>query len=132
MVGRSGGRATQASGQFVEFMVSTEDLKIAEIAQACGAKVPFLCSVKNVDHYATTVHMLHAVLAQYSKVGRYFNLAFCLYPTAALAWPKDLSNGRAALEAGDFHAFMPVAEFDNAIWRSLRRDKDGRISMNFS
>ena len=31
-------RVAQASGQFVETMVSTEDLKIAEIAQACGAK----------------------------------------------------------------------------------------------
>ena len=54
-------RVAQASGQFVETMVSTEDLKIAEIAQACGAKVPFLCSAKNVDHYATTVHVLYAV-----------------------------------------------------------------------
>ena len=124
-------RAAQASGQFDEIMVSTEDPEIADIAKSCGAKVPFLRSVENADHHATTVHVLYEVLAQYSKDGRCFDLACCLYPTAAFVRGKDLSDGRAALVAGDFDVFMPLAEFDNTIWRSLRRDRDGKISINF-
>lgn len=124
-------RAAHASGQFDEIMVSTEDPDIAKIAEACGAKVPFLRSVKNADHHATTVHVLCEVLAQYCDAGRSFDLACCLYPTAAFVRAEDLSNGRAALEAGGFDVFMPVAEFDNSIWRSLRRGLDGTISMNF-
>ena len=76
-------------------------------------KCRFCAELKYADHPATTVQVRYAVLAQYRKVGRYFDLACCLYPTAALVRPKDLSDGRAALEAGDFDAFMPVAEFDS-------------------
>ena len=35
-------RAPQTSRQFDEIMVRTEDLEIAEIAELCSAKVPFL------------------------------------------------------------------------------------------
>ena len=35
-------RAQQTSRQFDEIMVRTEDLEIAEIAELCSAKVPFL------------------------------------------------------------------------------------------
>lgn len=125
-------RAAQASRQFDEIMVNTEDLEIAKIAESCGAKVPFLRSVENAGHHATTVHVLYGVLAQYRKAGRRFDLACCLYPTAAFVRPKDFSDGRPALVAGDFDVFMPVAEFDSTVWRSLRRDRDGKISPNFS
>ena len=27
---------------------------------------------------------------------------------------------------------MPVAEFDSTVWQSLRKDRDGKISPNFS
>ena len=96
-------------------MVRTEDLEIAEIAESCSAKVPFLRLVEIAGHHATTVQVLYKVLAQYRKAGRCFDLACCLYPTAAFVRPKDLSDGRAALVAGDFDVSMPVSEFDSAV-----------------
>mgnify|MGYP001482050811 CR=1 FL=1 len=113
-------------------MVGTEDLEIAEIAESCSLKVPFLRWVEIAGHHATTVQVLYEVLAQYRTAGRCFDLACCLYPTAAFVRPKDLSDGRAALVAGDFDVFMPVAEFDSSVWQSLRRDRGGKISPNFS
>ena len=108
-------RAAHASRQFDEIMVSTEDQEIAEIAESCGAKVPFLRSVEHAGQQAITVHVPYEVLAQYRKAGRCFDLACCLYPTAAFVRPKDLSDGRAALVAGDFDVSMPVAEFDSTV-----------------
>ena len=93
-------RAPQTSRQFDEIMVRTEDLEIAEIAELCSAKVPFLRWVEIAGHHATTLQVPYKVLAQYRKAGRCFDLACCLYPTAAFVRPKDLSYGRAALVAG--------------------------------
>ena len=93
-------RAPQTSRQFDEIMVRTEDLEFAEIAEPCSAKVPFLAELK----LRVTLQQLWSyvinVLAQYRKAGRCFDLACCLYPTAAFVRPKDLSDGRAALVAG--------------------------------
>jgi N-acylneuraminate cytidylyltransferase len=91
-----------------------------------------LRSVENAGHHATTVQVRYKVLAQYRKAGRCFDLACCLYPTAAFVRPKDLSDGRAALMAGTLMCFMPVAEFDSTVWQSLRKDREGKISPNFS
>ena len=113
-------------------MVGTEDLEIAEIAESCSLKVPFLRWVEIAGHHATTVQVLYEVLAQYRTAGRCFDLACCLYPAAAFVRPKDLSDGRAALAAGDFDVFMPFAEFNSSVWQSLRRDSGGKISPNFS
>ena len=56
--------------------------------------------VEIAGHPATTVQVRYKVLVQYRKVGRCFDLACCLYPTAAFVRPKDLSDGHAALVAG--------------------------------
>ena len=34
--------------------------------------------------------------------------------------------------AGTLMCFMLVAEFDSTVWQSLRKDRDGKISPNFS
>ena len=52
---------------FDEIMVSTDDKEIADFAVSCGAKVPFLRSVKNADDYSTTADVLIEVLNEYKK-----------------------------------------------------------------
>ena len=74
--------AALSSDIFDEVMVSTEDTEIAGIAAQYGAKVPFLRSAGTADDYATTADVLMEVLTQYRAVGREFQFACCIYPTA--------------------------------------------------
>lgn len=123
--------AALASGAFDTVMVSTDDAEIAEAARAFGAEVPFLRSAAAADDHATTSQVLLEVLDQYAKVGVQFDLACCLYPTAPFVRPRDLSDGRAQLLGSGFDVIMPVAAFSYPIWRSLQREDDGCIALNF-
>jgi N-acylneuraminate cytidylyltransferase len=123
--------AARASGVFSTVMVSTDDSEIADVARAAGADIPFLRSSVTSGDHATTSDVLAEVLARYAEGGRRFDLGCCLYPTAPFVTAADIVNGRARLLAGHFDVVMPVAAFSYPIWRSLRRDGDGRIALNF-
>lgn len=123
--------AALASGAFDSVMVSTDDEEIAAIARALGAEVPFLRSPAAADDHATTSDVLLEVLEQYAETGVQFELACCLYPTAPFVRSADLINGRAQLLESRFDVIMPVAAFSYPVWRSLQRDDDGCIALNF-
>lgn len=120
-----------ASGLFEEVMVSTEDEEIAELARQAGASVPFLRSERAASDHATTADVLNEVLDRYEAVGRTFELACCIYPTAPFATAEDLRSGHDRLVSGEFDAILPVAVFAYPIWRSLKREEDGRVEMHF-
>ena len=61
--------AALESGIFDTVMVSTDDGRIAEIAQKYGANVPFFRSQETSGDYATTNDVLLEVLAEYEKRG---------------------------------------------------------------
>jgi N-acylneuraminate cytidylyltransferase len=124
-------QAALQSQVFQQVMVSTEDAEIAQIARACGAEVPFLRSAAAADDQATTAEALWEVLQRYADQGEHFDLACCLYPTAPFVRPEDLIQGRDQLLAGPHSVVMPVTPFSYPIWRSLRREENGRVELNF-
>lgn len=123
--------AALACGKFDTVMVSTDDPEIAEVARSLGAEVPFLRSSAASDDYATTSQVLLEVLDQYAQTGVHFDLACCLYPTAPFVLPEDLVEGCEQLLGSGFDVIMPVAAFSYPIWRSLQRESDGRVDLNF-
>lgn len=123
--------AALASGLFAEVMVSTDDAEIAEIAAQHGAAVPFWRSAATSDDHATTTDVLREVLDQYRSLGRGFETACCLYPTAPFITAADLIEGHAILERKQRDVVLPVCRFDYPIWRSLSRSEDGRIALFF-
>ncbi len=123
--------AARGSGVFDAVMVSTEDDEIADVASALGADVPFRRSLATASDTATTAAVLSEVLDAYAARGLQVERACCLYPTAPFVTPSHLAEGLNALEAGGFDSFFPVARFDYPIWRSLRREVDGRASLFF-
>lgn len=123
--------AARASGLFDTVMVSTDDSKIAETARAAGADVPFLRSAASAGDHATTPDVLHEVLMRYKQIDEHFDLACCLYPTAPFVESADLEQGHRLLVENGFDVVMPIATFSYPIWRSLYRDADGRVHLNF-
>ena len=111
-------------------MVSTDDTEIAAISEVYGAEVPFLRSETNSNDYATTLDVIREVLEQYKSAGRTFEEVCCIYATAPLIRNIDLVRGLNMLQ-GDVASVFPVTPFSFPILRSLKVDKDQRVSMNW-
>lgn len=112
------------SGCFDTVMVSTDDQEIAEIAEAYGAKVPFLRSEQTSGDFATTADVLLEVFAEYEKRGEQFAYAACVYPTAPFVTPQKLTDGMRLLKEKRAVMLMPVVAFSFPPQRGVRRRGD--------
>jgi pseudaminic acid cytidylyltransferase len=119
------------SGLFDLVMVSTDDEEIAGIAQQYGAEVPFYRSAATSDDYAGTGAVLTEVLEQLKGIGRSFDYACCLYPTAPFISVRSLEESFRLLQEKNYASVFPVCAFSFPILRSLKMNPDGRVEMNF-
>lgn len=104
-------KAAADSGIFDEVMVSTDDEEIAKIAVKCGAKVPFMRSEKNGNDYASTADVLKEVLEKYEEIGRKFEYACCIYPTAPFVTAEKLKKAMDILIEQKADTVMPVTAY---------------------
>lgn len=121
--------AALKSKLFAEVVVSTDDDEIENIAAACGAKVPVKRSAENADDSASIPDVLKEVLDHYSRQGSNFEFACCIYPTAPFVDDGALRLGYQKLVDGGLDSVFPVTAFTYPIWRGLRRNTDGTVSM---
>ncbi|NBI85265.1 pseudaminic acid cytidylyltransferase [Lachnospiraceae bacterium] len=103
--------AALTSGIFDEVMVSTDDGGIKEIAERCGAKVPFIRSAETAGDMAMTHEVVLEVLAEYQKRGMAFEYVCCIYPTAPFITPQKLIESRKKLEETGADGVVPVVAF---------------------
>ena len=123
--------AALESGVFDEVMVSTDDQEIADISKKYGAAVPFFRSKEASDDFSNTNDVLKEVLGVYQRMGNDFEYACCIYPTAPFVTAAKLKAAKTLLMETNCDTVMPVAEFSFPIWRSVKMDKDSRISFNW-
>ena len=116
--------AALTSGLFDEVMVSTDDPAIASVAREYGAAVPFLRSVKASDDFATTSDALLDVLHAYKEIGRNFEYACCIYPTAPFVTGKKLVAALNKLVAENADTVFPVMPFSYPVFRSLKMENE--------
>jgi pseudaminic acid cytidylyltransferase len=119
------------AGIFQEVMVSTDDHEIAEVAKQYGASVPFMRSGKTSDDFATTAEVIREVLESYKNLGKNFDYACCIYPTAPFVTSEKLSSAWKLLSGSDVNTVMPVTKFSFPIWRSLKMDTSGQVMFNW-
>ena len=121
--------AALASGCFQEVMVSTDDAEIAGVARSFGATVPFMRSAKTSDDFAGTEDVLKEVLAEYSRRGREFKAACCIYPTTPLVTAERLQEGMRILATDEaIETVVPVLRFGYPIQRALKIE-NSRLAM---
>ena len=122
--------AALAAGCFDEIMVSTDDPKIAQIAESYGAKVPFMRSAENADDFSTTRDVVKEVLAQYGAQGRIFDYACCIYPTAPFITGERLKEAMGLLADKEADSVVPVVSFSFPPQRGLVM-RDGRVEFKW-
>ncbi len=103
--------AALESNIFDEVMVSTEDTEIREIAEKCGAKIPFMRSEKTAGDMAMTHEVILEVLAEYEKIGQRFDYVCCIYPTAPFITPEKLKESLNKLKETNADTVLPVVAF---------------------
>ena len=96
---------------FDEVMVSTEDEEIREIAENCGAKIPFMRSEKTAGDMAMTHEVILEVLAEYEKLGKTFDYVCCIYPTAPFITVAKLQESLTKLKETNADTVLPVVAF---------------------
>lgn len=116
------------SGLFKEVMVSTDDVKIAEIAKQYGATVPFLRSDATANDFATLADVVEEVLFMYEKQGKHFENFCCILATSALIKEENLNKAYQLLFNQNYDSVFTVTKFSYPIQRALRIE-NGKISM---
>lgn len=122
--------AALESGIFDTVMVSTDDGRIAEIAQKFGADVPFFRSQETSGDYATTNDVLLEVLAEYEKRGETYEVGCCIYPTAPFVTAGKLKNAVEKLTESDADTLIPVVAFSYPPQRAMVV-KGGRLVFKY-
>ena len=104
---------------FDTVMVSTDDARIAEIAQQYGAEIPFYRSRETSGDFATTNDVLLEVLSEYEKRGEHFELGCCIYPTAPFVTADKLKSAVNKLTESDADTLIPVTAFSYPPQRAM-------------
>ena len=120
---------------FDKVIVSTDDEKIAKVAQAYGAEVQMRPASLS-DDFTTTGDVVAYVLERLKSEGYHYNFACTLYATAPLLQKEYLIEGYEKLQTSDaVHAFSATS-MPFPIQRTFKIDEDGRCEMfwpeNFS
>ena len=110
------------SNCFDEVMVSTDDQEIAEVAKKYGASVPFLRDPITSNDHAGIADVVLEVLEMYKTIGRFFDAACCILPTAPLLRSCDLLAAKEVLIRGAYDTVFPVVRFSYPIQRALKRE----------
>lgn len=122
--------AALQSDCFDEVMVSTDDMEIAGLAVAFGAKVPFMRSAETADDHSTTADVILEVLNEYKKRGEEFDYCCCIYPTAPFITKTKLQTAYNKLIEEGAESLVPVVRYSFPIFRSFKIEK-GLLKMNW-
>ena len=114
------------AGCFDDIIVSTDNIKIAEVALAYGANVPFLRPDRLADDHASTMDVMsHAVDWALSQL-EVLTAVCCLYATAPFVQPNDLLQAAWQLERSRAGTVLFTAtSFPFPIERAIHLDPDG-------
>ncbi len=124
MIARSIDVALQ-SGLFDQVIVSTDSLRIAEIARQHGAEVPFMRPAPLSDDFTPTLPVIRHAIEWLKETGIEPEFVCCIYATAPMIEMDDLHKAFARLQSDAMLEFaFPVTSFGFPIFRALRIERD--------
>lgn len=121
-------QAALESGMFDMVMVSTDSEYYAEIAQKCGAEVPFLRSREQSGDTSGSWDVVREVLAGYIEMGQLFEYVALLQPTSPLRNAEDIRGAFRYIQNGQAHSVVSVTEVEHPIQWCFRMHPDHFIT----
>ena len=123
--------AALQSACFDRILVSTDDAEIAEVAQACGAEVPFLRPKELSDDHTATAPVIGHAIDWLEKKGGAVQFACCIYATAPFIQSEDIYKGLLLMNEGNWKFAFSATTFGYPIFRSFEKNEQGGIRMFF-
>ena len=114
------------SGLCDKIVVSTEDIKIAEVARKYGAEVPFMRPLELARDPATVSDVCLHALEKIKKKGAVYRTLIILLPTAPLCNKEDIAEALDIFDKNNGRFLLSVTEFDSPPYNALRLDEDGK------
>lgn len=119
--------AALRSDCFEEVMVSTDSEAYAEIAENCGAKVPFLRSEDMSGDTVGSWDVVREVLRKYQEMGKTFDYVALLQPTSPLRNAEDIRTVFKMFERPEVHTAVTVTEVSHPVQWCFTLPEDGAM-----
>jgi CMP-N,N'-diacetyllegionaminic acid synthase len=99
-----------ASDYIDDVIVSTDDLKIKEIALEYGAEVPFIRPDNLASDTASSIDVVEHAINELANSGRAFDIVVMLEPTSPLREASDIDKALSQLNESDAGAIVSVCK----------------------
>lgn len=119
------------SGCFDEIWVSTDDEEIVAVAQAYGAKVPFLRPAHLSDDFATTADVMSHAVEEFGKINHALpDYICCLYATAPFVTKADLVQGLEKIKNNsNLNYVFSATTYPFPIQRAIKLNEHDTVEM---
>lgn len=117
----------RASGMFDRVIVSTDSDEIKEVAEDCGAEVPFSRPADLSDDQTQTSPVLLHCLKFLLESGSPVDSFACVYATAPFLCVDDIKRGFDLLRKTGRDSALSVTSFGFPIQRALKIGKSGGV-----
>ena len=123
--------AIKKTNLFKKIIVSTDDYKIAKIANNLGAETPFI-RPKNIsdDHSSSGLVVKHAIEFFKTKKLNYKNIC-CVYPVSPFISHLDIKKAYKILTSDKWSFVFTAAKSSFSIERSFSLNNNKSVKMNF-
>ena len=119
----------KAAKLFDRIVVSTDSERIANIAKAFGAEIPFMRPSELSDDYTDTDSVILHTLQNFSMKNQLFDYVCCIYATAPFLRASYLIQGFELLKSHKLTSVFSVTTFSYPIFRALKLNESERIEM---
>jgi pseudaminic acid cytidylyltransferase len=124
--------AAQSSKVIDKVIVSTDDDEIADVVRKYGAEVPFRRPAMLSNDHAGTMPVIAHAIRWFEENRGPIDYVCCIYATAPFIQAHYLVQGLNMLkEHRDADFVFSVTSYASPILRSLKRNPDGTVSMNW-
>lgn len=121
--------AAKDAGIFDRIIVTTDSTEIAEVAARFGAEAPFVRPPELSDDHTPTAPVIAHCLNWLDEQGNTARNACCIYATAPFVRANFIRQGYELLTSRRVSSVFSVTTFPFPIFRALRLEQDGHLSM---
>ena len=125
-------KSLKQSGIFDYIVVSTDSIKIANIANKIGAITPFIRPKKLSGSYTPTFPVIQHAIMELKKINIEIDYVCCAYPCSPFISPADIEEAFKFIKKNNFSRFTyPVSTYSHPPQRAMKFTTDKTLKYSF-